>query len=376
MRNITFLSNKILISLICVSLSALMGFWGFEGYSNLKLSSKAYSADLLDTIDQRMGSLFWKIKNFPRTASNDILFLSRLSSVHELINVETVEERKRTKQNLENDFLQFIEENSAYYQLRYIDEAGHEVVRVDFDEAGYEITPEGGSQNKGMRYYFEQISQLDNHEVYISPLDLNIEDGELENRGDEANPEYVPVVRYGTPIFNSVGERKGIIISNIYVDYFLEEIRRFQRAGEKAFLINKDGYYLAHPEQDKEFAFMFGAEDNFYLDYPEIERENLSDFTKRRIEVGELIFSFRHVYPTVGAFEIYEGSKKTIGNHSDNDYYWILVSVSDKEEVKKIPDQMKSDYLLEMAISLFIIALIIFSVFLIILKNSHHVPKR
>lgn len=361
-----FFNKKFLIGLVCTLFIMLVAFLAMEKYTDMKVNSRIYSADVLDAIDQRMTSLFFELNNFPRSAGNDILFLSRLSSLQYLLNSDNTNFKKQKEKDLGGDFLRFIKENTAYYQLRYIDETGYEIIRVDFDSSGYKIISGGKLQDKSWRYYFDQVMKLDEYEVYISSLDLNVEYGKLENRGNSLSPIYVPVIRYGTPIFDYEGKRKGVVISNIYADYFLEDIRRFQRKGEKVFLIDEEGYYLAHPDMSKEFAFMFSGDANFYRDYSDISREDLADFNKRKTETENFIFSFRHIYPTIGSFELYKGSKKVLGENPDSNYYWTLVSISEKNEVQKISENIKRNFFFSLVFSTVIISIIVVLVFVLI----------
>ena len=47
--------------------------------------------------------------------------------------------------------------------------------------------------------------------VFVSPLDLNIERGEIE-------VPYKPVIRYATPVFDKENKAKGIVITNVFVN--------------------------------------------------------------------------------------------------------------------------------------------------------------
>lgn len=366
-----FLNRKFVFSLICILFITLFIFLAIQGYFNLKIHIKNYRANSLDLIDQRIKSLLFEINNFPGSAGSDILFLSELSCMFGAANFVDIELRKQTIKDIEEDFLLFLRANSAYYQLRYIDETGMEIIRADFDGSKYNVISEQMLQDKLDRYYFNETMKLNEREIFVSPLDLNIEGGEIENRGTKNNPIYVPVIRYAIPLFDDKEIRKGILISNIYADYFLEDIRRAQREGEIVFLINNEGYYLAHPNKSKEFAFMFESkEDNFLNDYPEIKKEFLLDFTKRRFESNDLIFTFRYIYPTATSFEIYEGSKQIFGKNPEDKYYWILVSISDKEIINKMNYSLRNSYFFYLLFSGLIILIIFVLVFYINFWNE------
>ena len=356
MKRNKFISRKFLISLICIFFLLLLTFLIIDGYFNLNRDLKIHSASAIDMIDQRTSSLLFEINIFPQDIGDDLLFLSELSSLKEVISSEA-EARNQATEDLEEDFLNYIKGSTAYYQLRYIDETGQEIVRVEFDGNNYKTISKDKLQNKTHRYYFSETIKLNKGEIYISQLDLNVENDVIENRGTEDNPEYVPTIRTATSVFSN-GKLKGIVIFNIYADYFLNNIRSAQRQGEKVFLIDKEGYYLAHPNREKEFAFMFNKSDNFYNDYPEVSKELLLDFNKRISESDEFIFSFKYLYPIAGNSKI-----------SDEDYSWILVTVSEKTEINQTLSKLRKDYLYFLLFSGLVILIIIALVFVLVFKS-------
>ena len=351
------MNKKLIIFLIYSFLLGLVIFLVVLIYSGINEGLKIDNANTLNLIDQRMQTIFREINNFPGGASDDILFLSRLSSFNDLISSEnTILDSERDR--IERDFLAFLKQSSAYYQARYIDELGKEIVRVNFNGQEYKVIEPNELQDKQYRYYFDQTMILDKGEVFVSELDLNVENEVIENRGTEINPKYVPVIRYATPVFNSQNKPKGIVIVNVYADYFLEDIERSQKESEATFLINNNGYYLTHPQEAKEFSFMFdNKKNNFSEDYPEAADEIIENCQKRRTETDDSIFTYRCIHLMASSFEVYEGSKKFLTNNG-NDYYWILVTVTDKNEVQKTFKDFKGRYLW-LTLLFFLVALII-----------------
>lgn len=344
--------KKSILAIIYILSLGLFAFLIIKNYYEVDQHVKTRDASARDAIDQRMNSIFLTINDFPGNASNDITFLSKLSYFKDPLNRSIIK-------NIQQDFLEFIKQNTAYYQLKYIDKNGYEIIRVEFDGENYVIVSENELQDKTWRYYFDLAMSLDDNQVYISPLDLNIEHEEIENRGTVQNPIYVPVIRYAAPVIDRNGNKQGVLIANVYADYFLEDIRRYQRQGEEAFLIDYEGNYLAHADREKEFAFMFADKyDNFHDDYPEVSREILSDFNKRIFETKDSIFSVRHIYPTFGSFETYEASKKLFGENSEKNSHWILISISDKKELEKVSNNLKRTYLSSLIFSSIIILII------------------
>jgi two-component system sensor histidine kinase EvgS len=99
------------------------------------------------------------------------------------------------KKRLENYFLVLSRETQRYDQMRYLDSSGQEVFRVNYNNGNAVIMPRSQLQYKADRYYFTDTIKLNKNEIFVSPLDLNMEHGRLEI-------PYKPMIRYGTPVFD------------------------------------------------------------------------------------------------------------------------------------------------------------------------------
>ncbi|MCA9922289.1 MAG: GAF domain-containing protein [Anaerolineales bacterium] len=145
------------------------------------------------------------------------------------------------RSNLKQEFLNFAQARQIYAQVRYIDAAGQEIVRINTTNLGHSVSVFDSSlSNRARRYYFEETIDLNENEVFISPLNLNVEKGEIEM-------PYQPVIWYGTPIIHH-GETKGIVIINVMAEKILQQL---DSADTSHFLVDVDGYYLYHPEDAK-----------------------------------------------------------------------------------------------------------------------------
>ncbi len=71
--------------------------------------------------------------------------------------------------NLAREFLVFSQRKFLYDQVRFLDETGMEIVRIDFNAGQPTIVPKNQLQDKSDRYYFIDTIRLDEDEVYISP---------------------------------------------------------------------------------------------------------------------------------------------------------------------------------------------------------------
>jgi signal transduction histidine kinase len=131
-------------------------------------------------------------------------------------------------------FYTIMEENKDYMQFRYINSNGDEALRFDRKAYGQIAYKVAYLQNKKDRYYYTKTSKLKEGEVFISKIDLNIENGKVQE-------PHVYVLRVSTPIYIH-GVYKGILIVNIFMEQFLKV---FQLSPiYNIYLLNKNGKFI------------------------------------------------------------------------------------------------------------------------------------
>jgi|GEM_PF-462932 len=156
-------------------------------------------------------------------------------------------------------FQDLAEIQHKYKQLRFLDETGWEQLRIDYNDGKGRIIPSFYLQDKSSRYYFMDSKDLPKGEVYISKLDLNVEN-------DEISYPFEPMIRFSAPVF--VGDKRhGVVVLNIDARKFLNELPN------DVIMADKDGFYLHHPDVDMEWGMMdsLGREQhNLNMNFPEI----------------------------------------------------------------------------------------------------------
>ncbi|PIQ38858.1 MAG: hypothetical protein COW58_14985 [Thalassolituus sp. CG17_big_fil_post_rev_8_21_14_2_50_53_8] len=149
------------------------------------------------------------------------------------------------------DIYSFMQSNELYDQIRFIDADGMEVVRVDYNRGTPDLVTPERLQFKGDRYYFKQSMSLGENEIYISPLDLNVEHGKIEE-------PYKPVIRFAMPVFSQKGEILGVLIVNHLASTMLDAFKKFASpSNARSMLLNEDGYWFSHPDTEQQWGFMF-----------------------------------------------------------------------------------------------------------------------
>jgi len=182
------------------------------------------------------------------------------------------------RQGMEEFFLLLSRGRQHYSQIRYLDASGQEVIRVDYIDGMPVAVPHDELQNKSQHEYFSDTMQLARNEIYVSPLDLNIEHGLVEI-------PYRPVIRFATPVFDSAGRRQGVVVLNYIADEMLQHFRLAMQGSESVggMLLNREGFWLSSPNREDEWGFMLDRpERTFGHAYPEAWR------TISKADVGTL----------------------------------------------------------------------------------------
>ncbi len=212
-----------------------------------------------------------------------------------------------------------------YDQIRYLGASGMEMVRVNFNSGKPEAVTDKDLQNKAKRYYFKDAFRLQKNEIFISPLDLNVERGKIEQ-------PFKPMIRFATPVFDEKDKKRGIVLLNYLAENLLERIARIgSESHSSKMLINSDGYWLLSPHMEEEWGFMFEELNNssFALTYPDEWK------VMRNKETGQLqnhngLFTYTTVYPLQEGFQSSSGSNKpyapSVKSINTSDYFWVLVS--------------------------------------------------
>jgi signal transduction histidine kinase len=197
-----------------------------------------------------------EVQGFLRGAKGDVLFLSRLHTFQALINLPpgAQRERQRLVARLGQEFLSFSRSHQAYYQVRYIDESGREIVRADFDGRRHYLVPPDHLQDKRDRYYFREAMGTPPDAIYVSPMDLNIERGAVE-------VPHTPVVRYAVALRSARGEPRGVVIVNLYASRILNQVLALGREMGDVFLVSSAGFYLSRSEWIRADRDAAGADD-------------------------------------------------------------------------------------------------------------------
>jgi hypothetical protein len=218
---------------------------------------------------------------------------------------------------LRHEYISFSSRKGVYDQIRLLDKDGMEVIRVDYKDGEAISTPPSELQNKGSRYYFKDTIKLGLGDIFVSQLDLNVENGEVQ-------VPRKPVMRIGTPVFDGNRRKVGIVLLNYLGAEFLGNIKRNHIGSLSELLVlNREGYYLIAHRTDDEWGFMYEdkADRRFQNAYPGVWKKILQE-KDGQIYSGDGLFTFATIYPVLDAM-----GWKGAGGVKNRRYFLRIVSV-------------------------------------------------
>ena len=221
-----------------------------------------------------------------RSIQSDLLYLAQQQALMQFLSGGA-----EARDELEHDYANFASRKQLYDQIRFIDLAGNEMIRVNYRKPGeVSVVPQDELQTKAMRYYFQQALQLERGEIFVSPFDLNEEHGTLQR-------PIKPVVRFLTPAFSDTGEKRGFVVLNYLGAHLLEKLKEISAGFPgSAMLVNQSGEYLQAPNADHEWGWMLNHDHSFRAHFPKAWKRTRYE-SQGQFRIDQDLFTFQRVSP-------------------------------------------------------------------------------
>ncbi|MBE7471393.1 MAG: response regulator [Anaerolineales bacterium] len=277
----------------------------------------------LSKVEQEAGLTTKDLATYLEQFSTDLLMLSNAPPLQGLLRAQsnsgldpaTGRSYEEWLDWLRQLFVTTAQSKKFYQQLRYLDETGQEIVRIEYRDGAVTVVGNRLGQaidrflleNRRDMAYFTEAQQLQTGEIAISPLILNPE--------DKAEP--APIIYLSTPIYERAGVFRGVVVSTVYAASFLN---RLSVNRGHIYLADEAGFYLAHPDPARTFGTEQKTGYNVVVDFSDTYKILLSSgnsaytaLDQRRAEVVALHkFHFDPLQP---------------------ERYWLLIRTLPEDEV-------------------------------------------
>lgn len=168
-----------------------------------------------ENVNAAMLSTAAGIKDSFTHSQNDLSFIQEFPSFK--IFVDNFEET-RDKSEVTQILFVFAMNYKHYSQIGIIDSSGQEIIRVENGGSGLStIVEESKLQNERDKEYFRETMKLVAGQTYLQEIGLNI--GQEKVTGSNT-----PVLRLATPVFDSQGEKKGVLYLEQHISMMFESL--------------------------------------------------------------------------------------------------------------------------------------------------------
>jgi len=223
-----------------------------------------------------------------RSAVSDILFLRELNELAAFLSNPS----ELASDALAKELVSFTRTRDIYDQIRVLSLDGMEIVRVDRGDGSPYVIAESKLQYKGDRGYFQEMLALRSDTVYISQLDLNIENGDVEQ-------PLKPMLRFGVRL-GTYESPQGYLVLNMLGATLLDAYEAAHpNAFSEAYLLKGSGYWLRGPTRELEWGFVVPsrADEGFQFSFPE-EWKKIRSERVGQFETEKGLFTFDIVVPS------------------------------------------------------------------------------
>lgn len=249
--------------------------------NTIKIEEKLHAQSLRQTFEADL-----------RNGISDLSALAWHDDLLDLIKRRFVKDN-RTENNipLENELIKFLDKKQLYDQVRFINSQGMEIIRINYNKNGSYAVPSNQLQSKINRYYFKETITLSQGSIFVSPLDLNIENKQIEL-------PLKPMIRFSTPIIDEHQTKHGIIILNYFAAILLDRIKKGLSQSAQAMLVNSDGYWLVGRSRQEEWGFMYKDRSNmtFPNAYPKAWKPILAK-NQGQFKIDGILYTYETVFP-------------------------------------------------------------------------------
>lgn len=270
------------------------------GWYSISSSTQALNDLVVNQMTERVANNSEKIATFLEGIGNDVLFLTSVPPIQGIVRArenngfdkEDKSSYEFWVRRLNIHFVKMMESKPYYDSIRYLDENGKEMVRIDVDKGKIRIVPPSELENQANTEYFIATMKLNPGTIYFSPINL-------KKKGKNIEIPYQATIRCSIPIYSQSGQKKGIIVANILAKYILANMLTKEKFKDlnQVFVVNQNGFYLLHTDPKKEWGFELNRSENISRDYPEKVVAKILNGSQGLISEGNNLLSYYTVFP-------------------------------------------------------------------------------
>lgn len=329
----------------------LIGFFGLVIVLNFTVDIM-YEKKLLQAKQQQQ--LQMSLQSLQRDISGivrELQYMADSESLRRFINSRDPQQMLRATKDIAN----FARRLDRYDQVRWLDTRGMERLRIDHRDGNTRIVPAAELQDKSSRYYYKEAIFLTPGSIYISPLDLNVEHGKVEE-------PHRPMLRFATPTTDAKGMTNGLLIFNYQAGVMLDNFATTLLVpNTELALLNARGYWLYSSVGEPTWTFMFGRDERFASHHLRAWQE-IGSHSSGIVEEQDGLYTYASFYPTRFSMELNSNNENRLRQEARltplDQERWIIVTHSPQSALNLVNYEHFNHYLALFILSIIVLAIL------------------
>ncbi|MBY0431890.1 MAG: hypothetical protein K2Q10_11875, partial [Rhodospirillales bacterium] len=225
--------------IICLAVVGVLPLFMVQVYTS-KITTSALIQSHIEPLGTQTRRLAQRIQNFIDTARADVGFLGRLPLAAGVAGMDAEQVRRFDPQvmapltRLQGLFWEFGVAKPYYARLRYLDEHGREVTRVEFGNGMAQAAAPGLLEDLSEDACVRRAAELKPGQVTV----CRFSNDKVSWRTDPPNE---PMIRVFTAVFAEDGTRRGLVEGSVAGHFVLDELAEAERANEREIYLADSG---------------------------------------------------------------------------------------------------------------------------------------
>ncbi|WP_285163718.1 sensor domain-containing diguanylate cyclase [Shewanella goraebulensis] len=249
LRNKNIRVFKLIFSIVLI-FGISLGLYVFNQYLRIEADQ---STRINDSHNQRLAFASEQLSSEVEDVDDIIKKISTSPQIQ--LFTEMTNSRNRTA--LENMFYFIMKNENVYSQIRYLNEAGIEKIRVNNTQNSIERIPSTQLENKSKRPYFLYAQQLKKGEIGTWPVDIDVKNGQISKPIQSS-------LRIMTPVYHQ-SVRQGYIVVNLSVTNILNTFDEMQSENFITRIIDENGNILASDNPSEVLSHLIAGTEQYNL---------------------------------------------------------------------------------------------------------------
>ncbi|MFC4700983.1 response regulator [Glaciecola siphonariae] len=301
-------------ALFCIGLSS------FAAYSLWRSERTATESEFVEESTELNYRLTTKLNDIVQIAVNNAFLAANSPLLSQSLNTQS--NIAPLKQAWQNMFLS----TPSLYQIRYLNEVGDEIYRMERAKGELVWIDEDNLQAKGERDYFQK-GMLGSELIYVSAIDLNLEQGAIEL-------PYRPTIRATAKYYD--GEvLSGLVVLNFDLRAAFAFFQQ-QQARLEHWVAKDSGFFISTPSQ-KEWGWLIEEPtfniNNVFPDYANLA--SLNELSTSQLREQDRFVSVSNIEPPISnvrleesRFWVFSVMSKSALNKLESLWWTLVISLA------------------------------------------------